>query len=203
MDPKQELAKLPPEKQQLIELIAEKVAEATKHFNEKIMSDVKQPRWIARAWRELALPKAEPLVIGKVKAKQDSLRRGLLCIMACNDSGFKARKHIKDMDQKEIQTRADLTVTEVLLLQVLVLAAESVISRHGLTKEYTSIVDKVNAELRPMYPELSSEDVERIQALVVKDGGGENGQLSEIGKGSERAVDTEGVRDNKQEPTES
>ena len=121
MDPMEEMKKLPPEVQALI---AAKVAEASKQFEAKVLGDVRTEPWISRAWRELTLPKAQPLELASVKAKQDGLRHGMLCLMACKDSGFRARKNLNGMTEVDIQAKADLTVSEVLLIQVLVLAAK-------------------------------------------------------------------------------
>ena len=208
MDPMEEMKKLPPEvlkklPPEMQALIAAKVTEALKQFEAKVLGDVRTESWISRAWRELTLPKAQPLELASVKAKQDGLRHGMLCLMACKDSGFKARKNVKGMTEVDIQAKADLTVSEVLLIQVLVLAAEKVIERHGLEKEYRSIVDKIETELRPMYPMPTAAEMEKMNALIAKDKGGENGKLPEIGERSEPAVDTEGVRDNQQESKES
>jgi hypothetical protein len=197
---KVEISELTPEVQQLI---AQKVAETQRAAADMFAKmQLKQPSWIKRAWRELVLPKPEGLEVGKVKLRQDALRRGMLCLMACRDSGFKARKGITDMTDIEIQARADMTVTEILSLQLYVLAAESVILRHGLKDEYTSITDKIQQELRPLYPMPTAEEMKRMQDLLAggKDGVGIAG-FSDAGTESVGDVATEGVRDNQQEET--
>jgi hypothetical protein len=193
---KVEVKDLPPEVQ---ELIAKKIAEASAEVFEKLQ--LKQPSWIKRAWRELVLPKPEGLPLATVKNRQDALRRDMLCIMACPQSGFKARKNITDMTEIQIQARADLAVTKILNLEVFVLAAESVIVRHGLKEEYTSITDKILTELRPMYPMPTPEEVARMQALIA---GGEDGNIvgfSDAGTEGEGAVDSESVQGDQQGET--
>jgi hypothetical protein len=105
------------------------------------------------------------------------------------------------MTEIQIQARADLAVTKILNLEVFVLAAESVIVRHGLKEEYTSITDKILTELRPMYPMPTPEEVARMQALIA---GGEHGNIvgfSDAGTEGEGAVDSESVQGDQQGET--
>jgi len=196
---KVEVKDLPPEVQ---ELIAKKIAEVQKASAEVFQKlQLKQLSWFKRAWRELVLPKPEGLPLATVKNHQDALRRDMLCIMACPQSGYKARKGITDMTDIQIQARADLAVTKILNLEVFVLAAESVIVRHGLKEEYTSITDKILTELRPMYPMPTPEEVARMQALIA---GGEHGNIvgfSDAGTEGEGAVDSESVQGDQQGET--
>ena len=188
---------VPPDIQDLIHKEAQRIlAEQMKR------SKVRQPPWIKRAWRELVLPKLEPMPAVKVKNMQDGLRFGMRCMMAVG--GHKYAEGTK-LTEVELQTRADLAVTTILNLQVYVLAAEQVITRHGLKEEYTSIIDKVNDELRGMYPQPTEQEIEKLRALIAS--GGENGQgnieLSDAGKGSERTLDSASLPDHQRETAES
>jgi len=173
--------------------------EAQRILAEQMMrSKVRQEPWIKRAWHELFLSKLEPLAAVKVKGMQDGLRFGMRCMMAVG--GHKYADGIK-LTEVEMQTRADLAVTTILNLQVYVLAAEQVITRHGLKEEYTSIIDKVNDELRGMYPQPTEAEIAKLKALIST--GGEDGKLSDTGKEGQREMDSASLPDHQREPTES
>ena len=196
---KVELSELTPEVQALI---ADKVNAMRKDMEAQMQKRVlKQSPWIKRAWRELFLPPSKSVDLQAVKANHDILRYGARCLMAIPEAGFKTRKQIKETDA-EIQTRADVFITSILNRELLMAAAEYVIVRHGLVTEYNSMCEKLGSEIQGTYPMPSAEDLEKIKRMLVQQHteGGQDGVIPEVGKGSEREVDSAGVRGDQSEP---
>jgi hypothetical protein len=143
-----------------------------------------------------------PAVIDAAKVQQElaGIRFGLRCMMGNREAGYRARKMIP-LEEKEIDARADATLTLIMNVFQFVRAAEDVIVRHGLSAEYTAQVAHLQTAVATGMPQPTHVELEALQEMLGKMKGADDGgvQLSDAGGEGERAVGEEGIQDHRGE----